>query len=383
MNNIKIQINSDKTVKSILSDSYTSIELNRDVNNITEYNTNSFINSADVFDMERQNTNIYRIHGSIDYLSILNGLDLNYSTLSDFFSNEIILNNGFISQSKNIYNSFDFYLLKPSTGNTKIGNNNDHITYINYYEVIATPNNFNLFKAGYSKNIYKEEKYLFNFNIDFDISTYLNSFNIPITDLYLYYIYKPQNNETIYMTKWDEFTKNKYIESFTPTILNIGDIVYGNKIEYSKHSINEYLNDEQKYYIDTPYDFNILQWVYKPLIPLKLRYFSNEIKRYYISGSTYSEIEKIPYYATDLGGGNMIWKEILPQGYIDPLTGIGVNYPFINKCRYLYKNIILSIYPNLNHTNTFNVFKEINFNVPLNIDNIPINDKNINKDKPC
>ena len=389
MDNITIQINSGKTVNSTISDGYLDLNFKRNTNKITEFNVNTIINSIDVFDIEREENAVYRIHGSIDYLSILNGLTLNYETLDDFFTNDKSTD---LYTIKSIYNSFDFYLLRPATGYTKIGDSSDHITYIKNYEVVATPNNFDLLHAGYSKNIYNEQKYLFNFNIDFNVSSYLDGFGFPITDLYLYYVYKPHNNgnadsETIKMTKWDETTKTRYYEDFTPQLLNIGDIVYGDKIEYSKYFLDEALIDEQIFYIDTPYNdgiTKILEWKYKPLIPFKLRCYNDQIKRYNISGSTYDEIAQIPFYAVDLGGGNMIWREILPQGYIDPLTGIGVDYPFINKRRYLYDNVLLSISPNLEHSNTYDVFKEINFNTATNLNYKPIIDNNeLNANEPC
>jgi len=392
--NITIQINTKKTVYSTIKDTNTQLYLENNINAITEYNVNNMISAIDVFDIERQNTQIYRIYGSIDYLSILNGLNVNYKTLDDFFTNtKYIPDNIYINYTtKNIFNSLDFYLVKPSTGYTKIGDSNDHITYIKNYEVIATPHNFELYNAGYSKNIYNELKYLFNFNIDFDVSTYLDGFDIPITELYLYYVYKPRNNglnqvEYMKSTEWDLITKDKSLVTFTPQSLNIGDVIYGDKIEHSKLDILDVLIEEQKYYIGTPYNDNgitrNLEWVYKPLIPFKLRYFSNEIKRCNISGTTYDDISKIPYYATDIGNGNMIWRDILPQGYIDPLTNIGVDYPFINQRRYLFNNKLLSIIPNLEHLNTYNVFKEINFNTAENINYKPIT-KNINDiNEPC
>ena len=101
---------------------------------------------------------------------------------------------------------------------------------------------------------------------------------------------------------------------------------------------------------------------------------------------------EIPDYAIMLeSSGKYIWREILPQGYIDPLTGEGVDYPFFNKRRYLFAPIILDVYPNLSieswekNQNTINVFNEISYSKnATEINTTPINDEQLNNiGKPC
>ena len=105
------------------------------------------------------------------------------------------------------------------------------------------------------------------------------------------------------------------------------------------------------------------------------------------NGQTYGVI---PNYATMIKeSGIYVWRDILSQGYVEPLTGVGVDYPFINGRRYVYNQIILSIEPNLStesfetHANTIKVFSEISYlNNSTTSNNNPLTDLD-NIGKPC
>jgi len=240
------------------------------------------------------------------------------------------------------------------------------------------PNNFEIFNAGFSNNIYGEQSYCFNFNEDFDISNYFDEFNFPITDLYLYCIYIPSDNETISNTNWNN--ENIGIDG----TLSIGDLIYGDLIEYSMLDFAQTQISGQTYYITTSYSSGLkrLKWKYNPFIPFKLRYLSNELYKANINTTSYDSALSIPEYATLIDdNGNYIWRTILSQGYIDPLTGIGVDYPFINKRRYLFSSIILDVTPDLNDPETLSSFNDIWFTKDsIIVNTLPISDTITNDD---
>ena len=103
------------------------------------------------------------------------------------------------------------------------------------------------------------------------------------------------------------------------------------------------------------------------------------------------KVETIPDYATILSTeGMLVWRDINPQGYVEPLTGVGVNYPFFNGRRYLFEPIVFSVPPNLSevtgikHDNTLGVFTEISFSDDAtSLDTTPTEDDLENIDKPC
>lgn len=388
--NVKILLNSTRNIESVNVDEFNKIELSNKRNLITEYDIRNVLSATEVFDIEREDNAVYRIYGKIEYISLLNYLKNNYSKLQDFFLPQSTGN------SKNLLNSFDFYLVKASTGYTHITNPPSSIEYIRYFEVIATPSDFEIYSIGFSNNVYGEQAYAFNFNMDFDVSSYFDNFGFPATELFLYAQYKPAASpiEGLSATTWS----NAGVASKTaisPIALNIGDkvqalfsIKIADIIEYSELEFIQEQLTPQTFYIKTPYLDGVtprrLIWKYNPFIPFQLRYFANDLSRANISGTTYEQTISIPDYATEYptGTGNYVWRNILPQGYVDPLTGIGVDYPFVNKKRYLFSNIILDIVPDLTDVNTLNAFTHIRYGTPTIINKKPIDELD-NIGKPC
>lgn len=416
---MEILLNSLKNIKSVNVDNYEKVELSSKLAQLLEYDISNALSATELFDAEREANEIYRIYGKIEYLSLLNGLKSTYTKFIDFFKPQTT------GSFKNILNSFDFYLVKPAaSGYTNISGSTmpvytptgyTHVTggtvdYIRYFEVIATPAQFEIFPAGFANNVYGEQAYAFNFNVDFDVSSCLDGFGFPLTQLFLYAQYKPNINkgEALSATTWSAANgiESKFL--FPPVPLNIGDYIQsyfnikiGDVIGYSKSQFYQTQEHPQTFYIKTPYITTVtfgggwfpiitintehqLIWKYNPLIPFQLRYFSNEVNKANISGTSYEIVSSIPYYATSADTmGNYVWRNITPQGYFDPLTGVGVDYPFINKKRYLFSNIILDIVPDLNDTETLNAFKEIWYSGNAKKIAIkPISDLN-NIGKPC
>ena len=405
--NLEILLGSTKNIASVNVDNYEKIEIINKTSQIMEYDVKNALSATEIFDAEREANDVYRIYGRIEYLSLLNGLKSNYIILEDFF---LPVNTG----NKNILNSFKFYLLRAAnSGYTQISGST--IEYVRYFEVIATPTDFELYNAGYTNNVYGEQVYAFNFNRDFDITPYVDAFNFPATELFLYPQYVPGANgaspiqlETMQRTSWG--TNGIPVQvPFTPTTLNIGNRVYGDLIEYSKSLFLQIPStqhpNEQIYYISTPYikpahtitlgvffgvpititipavNYNLI-WKYNPFIPLRLRYFYDNLNQGNTGTTSYAQASSIPYYATSIGGGNYVWRDFVPQGQTDPTTNLGVDYPFINKKRYLFSPIVLDISPDLNDAHTFQVFTEIKFNTPTILNTKPISDLN-NIGKPC
>lgn len=524
-NKIEILLGSQKNINSINVDNYETIELTNNESEINEFTVNDVVNATELFDTERKNNPVYRIYGRIEYMSLLNGLKTNYSILPDFFNPQI-------TDSKNIFNSFDFYLVTPSSsGYTNISNTTN---YKRNFTVIADRNDFEIYNAGFSNNVYGEQTYAFSFKPDFDVSNLYDYFGLPITELFLYVQYKEVGTEAMSYVKWSS-SGAKTQSPLNTKDLNVGDVVetqQGNNIndivKYVKEEYSQEQAETQKYYIRTKYYDNtyVLEWSYNPFIPFKLRYLdsvlstgklSNIIEsgtslniyeisattsnfdvtktlkqnlsettttitewddqtsiyynwtpssgileflndgtyninfktQIYLSegtdkyiaeiyleentGSGYIEIpntrrkflltdliegvilekefnigdkirirtrlipnpnerklEIIPDFATIIENeGRYVWRDIVPQGYTEPLTGVGVDYPFFNGKRYLFSSIILDVVPNLSeenfdeHPNTIDVFSEISFSDnATNIDITPLTELD-DIGKPC
>ena len=142
-----ILLGSEKNINSVNVDGYTKVELTNNMSELTEFTVNDVVNSTLVFDAEREANQVYRIYGRIEWMSLLNGLKSTYLKLDDYFSTP------YSGDSKNLIDSFDFYLVAPSSGATY-----GHVSGGEYkrrnFEVIATPNEFEIYNAGYSNNVY-------------------------------------------------------------------------------------------------------------------------------------------------------------------------------------------------------------------------------------
>lgn len=401
---LNILLGKYKNIKSVNVDNFDLIQL---LNRTSEFHDNFIfdrVNSADVSYDEREKYSIYRIYGRIEYLSLLNGLINLYENCSDFFvkRNE----NSDDSLYHNFLMSFKFFLVKPAKIEySKINENNDLCEYVRKFEVIAKPEDFDIFSAGFSKNIFNERIFAFHLKKDIDVINQYDYFNFPITELYLVPIYVPKLNGDKIMEKYSATTYNvngqqqkikitgipnlNYgdIFSVTENNINICDIVKYNKNEYLQYQDS---NNDLYCYINTPCKYNNMNinliWKYRFFIPIKLRYLSNEL--YVVNKDTtiYDDIGSVPEHAAYLeDSNNYIWREILPQEYIDPLTGIGVNYPFINGKRYLFKSIVFSVVPDLSDNTTKNMFDKIWFTRNNTTVNFGFKDKNELNDitKPC
>lgn len=272
--------------------------------------------------------------------------------------------------------------------------------YMRYFEVIATPNDFEIYPAGFSNNVYGEQTYAFSFRKDFNVSQYFDEFGFPATELFLYAQYVPSKNgnnvnETMKYTKQWTNGGSGDRDIFTPTTLNVGDYVktstgakIGDLIDYVKSEFIQTQLSEQTVYITTECKIDNISknivWKFNPFIPFRLRYFANELSSANTGNTSYDVVSSIPSYATKMDNeGNYVWREILPQGYTEPLTGLGVDYPFINKRRYLFSNIMLNVMPDLKDSTTATAFRQIWYSRNATLMNTqPKNDLN-NIGKPC
>ncbi len=300
-------------------------------------------------------------------------------------------------------NSFSFYLVKPAdNGYVKIGNSD---TYIRYFQVIATPDDFEIYPAGYSRNAYDEQIYAFSISKDFDVSQYFDNFGFPLTELFLFpcYIKKTNGNDADEVMSGTTWNTNgvpvKFLFPSNSTLyLNYGDFVktvngnlIGDLVIWNKGEFRQTQASSQMFYIKTECmgssDDSIgIIWKYNPFVPLRLRYFANELNVVNSGSTSYDDLTSIPDYATLIDDkGNYAWRDILPQGYTDTLNEIGVDYPFINGKRYLFAPVVLSVVPDLTDNATKNIFDKIWFTrsaTNLNI-SMRTSDDLKNVGKPC
>lgn len=369
-NNIKTQLGEFKYVNSVNTDINTNIFLKCSGKNIIENDIVETLDLSERYDIERQRSDKYKVYGGIEYLSLLNGLtdELDERKFSDYF----IKNYEQFTPIRDIYNSFYFYLVKPST--EEYDEIYDNI-YIRKFEIIADYTEIFIESQAYSKNIYGDEKYTYILNKDIDLNNSVDYFGLPITELYLMCVYRPVcdglycQHEGLYFPTFSyinndiEVSYNTKISDESLLQYQIGDIIQGDVVYFDKEDYKIHVLNENIIRLITSFNdgSNIysLSWKYDLFKKIKISDLSLETYTWF-SGDTLSE----PYkYAIPLNdNGDMIWRKVLDKGYIDNLYDIGVDYPFVNGKHYLFNNILLNISVDLDDEFTRDKFENIFIN---------------------
>ena len=371
----KIKLGEFQNVDGVNVDNSLKLYFDSSKKQLLEYDIQNVLDVTQVFDDERQNTDTYRIHGEVEYLSILNNIVTGYTGITDFFSLPALS-----ATTKNVLNDFKFYIVKPlspsgTTLNDGISTSTGYTEFIvderyrRDYEVLTELIDFEIYKAGYSTNVYEEQQYAFSIAKDIDVINDVDGLNFPLTELYVYAEYQPNINglgdpETISKKVYNSTGGTDSYASFTAVTLNVGDIIEGDIVNYSKNTFEQSDFNLMEYRINTPYSTLALslEWEYNPFIPITIRVFSDDLQRVNTGSTSVEDVDQVPVYATSVDTeGNVVWRDLLDKGFFDPLTEEGVNYPFINNKHYIFENVIVSVQPNLDDSNTAAVFDEIKF----------------------
>lgn len=389
--NIQIQLGNKKNVTSINEDSYIYSNLETSQTELCLYDQTSVINAAQLFDNERQSSQDYRLYGTLNFMSLVNGLMKTYDSVTDFFIRPRI-GQELSGLTRSIIDCFDVYLCRPlgntfSTGGTVLVSGNTLLSGATYqlkYQILTNLNNFELYRSGFAKNIFNDQIYSFNFNEDFDITNQTDSFNKPLTQFYLFFNFHPRSNahaklETV---SGNTFSGTKVTRPYSG--YTAGNIVSGDWVFYLPQNFEEIVIQQKEYYVSfycTGGTSNALQFKYNPFVPIKIRDFGDEFISGNISGT--SEIDmQIPNYAVKIDDhGNYLWKDLLPNGFIDPVSERGVNYSFMNKRHYIFSNIVLKLVTELNDPATATLFQTIKFGPNSSLYNKPTSNLNNLGDK--
>ena len=168
---------------------YSTISLSSNKEKIMEYDINSILNVTQVYEIERQFIDTFRLYGEVEYFSPLNAMITGYTEVTDFFTVFPLS-----ADTKSVLTDFKFYLLAPTTAFTALITGSTGGTLQKDYEVISELKNFEIFQAGYSVNVYGEQQHAWDFNKSYNVKGRYDGLKFPLTDLYLYAEYQPQLN---------------------------------------------------------------------------------------------------------------------------------------------------------------------------------------------
>lgn len=241
-------------------------------------------------------------------------------------------------------------------------------------------NDYESYPLAFSKTIYSDQIYELIFNDDIDVDGLTDNLGRPLSELYLTML-KTNGGNFFTKVKSGFDLKNTIGNTITNTVngrsvSNIRKIhsaslplaefeshtplendvtinnseFYGDICEYSKYEARETV------LLDVTHRFNTIDretttarpissgsidglrnegYLYKPHHLIKIREFSAYIEQ----GD--ESTAGIPDYAEDLGDNRYLWRDLLSLGFNDGQEET-LDYPFLNGCHYIYKNLCIT-----------------------------------------
>lgn len=241
--------------------------------------------------------------------------------------------------------------------------------------------NYEIYKPAFAKNFYNDDVAQFVFNEDLDVSGLRDNLGRPLSELYLTIIKKDNKGFTkvrsglempylfdntssdtqiphISRITNDSSTTHDYLEDN----ITIGqDEFFGDIVEYNvaelrettlskvAHRFNRTSREQNVTLTNLGEDRNGNSlpdrdigprpegYYYIPHHLMRIRNFSTYIEQ----GD--SNVVGIPDYATDLGDGRIIWRDLLPIGFSSGESNT-VNYPFVNGYHYLHDVFVFKLF---------------------------------------
>ena len=241
---------------------------------------------------------------------------------------------------------------------------------------VVENDDYEIYKLGFSENIFSDTITQFTFNEDIDVSNLTDNLGRPLSELYLTILKTSSNNlftnissgiETPFISNLNNSVTNTYLTSI-PVINKIHNggstpfpshiplesnisfnntDFYGDLVDYNDNDLREVVLAEVNHRFNTinresnPQLVTSTQTInlgprqegyyYKSHHLIRIRNFSSYIEQ------ADNSVENIPSYATNIGDGRLTWRDLLDIGYNE--QGLNtLDYPFTNGSHYLYNN---------------------------------------------
>lgn len=250
---------------------------------------------------------------------------------------------------------------------------------------------YEVYKLGFSENVFNDEVTQFMFNQDIDVSDLLDNLGRPISELYLTVIKTNSNNlftnvssgiETPTIAKLTTSDFNTFLQDIpainrihnstdgspfishipleaSVTFNNSNTDFYGDLVEYNTNILKETVLAEVYYRFNTINREDNTQTVtyqvyedgerytidlgprhegyyYKAHHLIRIRNFST-----YIEQGNASTVD-MPSYVTAFPDGRYLWRDLIDIGSIQPNAEV-LDYPFINGSHYMYDNYCFTV----------------------------------------
>ena len=226
------------------------------------------------------------------------------------------------------------------------------------FSAITELNDYQVYKAGFSNNIFNDPIQLYHYQVDIDVAPYIDYLGRPLSELYLTKI-KYSNNSGLVNNMEDWTLLSSGLNTNFPNLNYDVKAIYGgspNRPITPSPKIIEIVDENTTDFFGDIIEYNEGNLSERVLVGAKFRFNTNNREdNYYGEGYYYTAHDKIqlleyssqieqenislpdtdvPYYAVTVNGIQQ-WRDLLTPGFIDA-AGNGVDYPFLNGYTYIY-----------------------------------------------
>ena len=248
--------------------------------------------------------------------------------------------------------------------------------YYRKHKIITTPKDYEVYKAGFSKNIFTDnyinDVFLFHYDTDIDVNGLVDNLGRPLSQLYLTLARRSgcghpdydgygnwgsvsqilDNNRRVTPINFGDAVAidfNSFWQNTDPTTAGsyktLNSEYYGDFVEYNRAFLDEIVLAESlcRFGPSQPlvdpndpnnYIYQVVEgYTYKLHNEIRLRYFSSVIETVKNKSN-----EIFPDYAQINNDNTVSWRDLLDIGFFenDGVNNIGVDYPFVNGKHYLF-----------------------------------------------
>ena len=317
------------------------------------------------------------------------GYDLEYQVV------RLGLDNGDLTEYYFVIDSQVVGSIGPNSRFKKIVGGEASEYYFRIFNKVKTRNSliienddYEIYKLGFSKNIFNDDLTQFVFNEDINVSGLTDNLGRPLSELYFTVIKTDSDDlftniksgielplvENLKNSKTKTYLRDvplinmihnggnapfpSHIELESQLTINSNQF-YGDLVEYNKYTVKETVLTVINHRFNTlnremPANINYVSeignpptlvntnlgprqegYTYTPHYLIPIREFSTYIEQ----GD--NTVIGVPDYAENLGDGRYLWRDLLDIG---ASNGVEVlDYPFLNNCHYLHSEIILNV----------------------------------------
>lgn len=229
---------------------------------------------------------------------------------------------------------------------------------IRTFETLTDLNDYQIYHAGFSNNIFNDPQQLYHYELDINTSGYRDYLGRPLTEVYLTKIKNTNYNAlTPTMEPWTLLSVG--LSTNQPNLNYDIKAIYGGSPQrpsVSPPKIIGFVTESDTQFFGDIVDYNMGNLTERMLVSAQYRFNTqNREDNFYGEGYYYNAHDKIqllefssqveqenlalpdtnvPDYAVTVDGVT-IWRDILTPGFVDA-AGVGVDYPFLNGCTYIF-----------------------------------------------